>query len=152
MNKKNILICIFAVSIVIVGLALYLYVGNQNNDVSTFDNSQNSTNEESIQDISDENSVDNDSGQNLVVIFHNGAGPMCLEAIEFFQEYEIEYREHLNSDSDFRELLNENKSLYDVSEGVSNTFGYYPIIFINNRAFSGFSELVKNEILIELDM
>jgi len=83
-----------------------------------------------------------------LVIFHNGTGPMCIEALDFFQRYSITYVEHLTSDSDFADQLsNYRNQSGGVSEGVSSSFGYYPIIFLENRAFSGFDNTVKTDIL-----
>ena len=83
-----------------------------------------------------------------LVIFHNGSGAMCLEALDFFEENDIEYTEYLNSEEDFRENLNIYKDAYnDVSEGVSTEFGYYPMIFYKGRAFSGFNDDIANTIL-----
>jgi hypothetical protein len=82
------------------------------------------------------------------VMFHNGTGSMCLEAIDFFEENEIEYTEYLNSEEDFRENLNRYKEAYDdVSEGVSTEFGYYPMIFYKGRAFSGLNDDIAETIL-----
>ena len=97
-----------------------------------------------------ENSTED--GENIysdeLVVFHNGTGPMCLEALEFFSENDIEYIEYLTTDSNFSERLSEYRSEYgDVSEGVSTSFGYYPIIFYKDRAFSGFNDDIREVIL-----
>lgn len=89
-----------------------------------------------------------------IVMYHNGTGPMCLEAIEFFEENEIAYEEHLTTDENFRTLLDERISEYGgVSEGVSESFGYYPMIFVGGRAFSGFDDGVELELrdILNLD-
>jgi len=86
--------------------------------------------------------------EEAVVMFHNGVGSMCLDAIDFFEENNIEYTEYLTTDSNFNTLLNEYRDTSNgVSEGVSTSFGYYPMIFIGDRAFSGFSEEIGEEIL-----
>lgn len=82
-----------------------------------------------------------------VVVFHNNTGPMCVEALAFFEENGIDYEEHLTSDIDFSELLEDYKEETPVSEGVSENFGYYPMIFVGGRAFSGFSDEIGDEII-----
>ncbi len=84
--------------------------------------------------------------KNEVTIFHNGQGPMCLDLLEFLDENNIEYEEHLNTDMDFVSQLNAHKVDNPTSEGVSETYGYYPIIFIQGRAFSGFDESIEEEL------
>lgn len=88
-----------------------------------------------------------------IVIFHNGVGPMCLEALEFFKENGYEYIEYKTEDEVFMEKLLEYKSGFNSSEGVSESFGYYPIIFVKDRAFSGFNDLVEDSIesIVEWD-
>jgi len=56
----------------------------------------------------------------------------------------------LTSDPDFSQRLAAKEEKFTQSEGVSDSFGFYPIIFIKNRAFSGFNEQIKNEILKEI--
>jgi hypothetical protein len=73
------------------------------------------------------------------VVFHNNKGEMCLEMIEYFKENNYEFTEHLTTDEDFSEKLNQYKNKFNQSEGVSDSFGYYPMIFINDQAFSGFN-------------
>jgi len=87
---------------------------------------------------------------NKIVVFHNGKGEMCLEALEFFETINYPIEEHLNTEQGFRDSLNELKSNFEESEGVSGSFGYYPIIFIKNRAFSGFNDYIESEILKEI--
>ncbi len=82
------------------------------------------------------------------LVFHNGIGSMCTEALEFFEENEIEYTEHLTTENDFYTLLNEYKDEFDnTSEGVSAAFSYYPMIFMGDKAFSGFNDTIAEEIL-----
>ena len=93
-----------------------------------------------------EDSIDLEDGQ--LAIFHNGTGPMCLEALEFFDENDIKYVEHLTMDSDFSEKLTQYQDLYgNQSEGVSVSFGYYPFIFYKDTVFSGFNDDIGDEIL-----
>jgi len=87
---------------------------------------------------------------NKILVFHNGKGEMCLEALEFFKTINYPIEEHLNTEQDFTDNLNGLRSSFEESEGVSKSFGYYPVIFIKNRAFSGFNDYVKEEILKEI--
>ena len=95
-----------------------------------------------------ENSSDDTNEDSSVIIFHNGVGEMCLEALDFFEDNSIEYTEYLTTDDDFDTKLSEYKEKVDyVSSGVSTTFGYYPMIFIGDKAFSGFNNEIGEEIL-----
>jgi hypothetical protein len=74
---------------------------------------------------------------------------MCIDAIEFFEENSIEYVEYLTTDEDFNEKLDSYMDKYgNVSEGVSTSYGYYPIIFYKDKVFSGFNEEIGNAILM----
>jgi len=67
--------------------------------------------------------------------------------INFFKKNNIEYVEHLTTDTDFGTQLNAYKGNVSKSEGVSDSYDYYPIIFVGGRAFSGFNEEIGEEIL-----
>ena len=98
-----------------------------------------------VEDITKE-VVDNEKENSEIVIFHNGTGPMCMEALSFLRTQGYEYTEYLNTDEDFSIKINEYKADFEKSEGVSETFSYYPIIFIKGRAFSGFNQTVQESI------
>lgn len=87
--------------------------------------------------------------ENTLVIFHNGTGAMCLEALDWLAAMQSEYpdlvvEEHLTTDLAGLALLGQLKSHYEQSQGVSTTFGYLPLIFFRGQAFSGFNDEVKN--------
>ncbi len=82
-----------------------------------------------------------------IVMYHNGTGSMCLDAIEFLETLDYESEQRLNTEGDFYNDLNALKSIYGDSDGVSTSYGYFPIIFVKDRAFSGFNEEIKAEIL-----
>lgn len=86
-----------------------------------------------------------------MVVFHNGQGEMCLEFLDFIRTINYSFEEHLVSEENFYELFNSYKKNFNSSEGFSNSFGYYPIVFINNKAYSGFNENVKENILEEVN-
>ncbi len=86
-----------------------------------------------------------------LIMFHNGRGPMCLEQLKFLESIKPQYpslviEEHLTTEQGTRELLNQLKSEYDKSEGISENFGYLPITFINSHAYSGFNSKVKEKL------
>ncbi len=85
-----------------------------------------------------------------LVMYHNGTGPMCLDAVNFTENLDYTVEEHLTTESDFYDNLNELKETYGTSEGVSRSFDYYPIIFIKDKAFSGFNDEVKEKIENEI--
>jgi len=82
-----------------------------------------------------------------IVVFHNGTGPMCQQFFEFTDTITYPVEAHLTSETGFWETLNGLKEEFGSSEGLSNSFGYFPIIFIRNRAFSGFNDTIKETIL-----
>ncbi len=108
-------------------------------------------NTENIQQDNKEILVNKSEGSKIIV-FHNNKGPMCLEFLDFVKalDYPIEIEQHLVEDKDFSKTLMSYKEKHIESEGFSSSYGYYPIIFINDRAFSGFNEEVKSEILKEI--
>ena len=78
-------------------------------------------------------------------IFHNGAGPMCVQALDWLANLqtthpELSVTEHLTFEADQVELLLQLEAQYGTSQGVSEDFGYLPIIFFQNQAFSGFND------------
>ncbi|MDD2270282.1 MAG: hypothetical protein PHG60_01735 [Candidatus Dojkabacteria bacterium] len=76
-----------------------------------------------------------------LAMFHNGAGDMCIDAIDFLKKNNIKYVEYLNTEGDFEKNLSLYRQEYgNESEGVSTSYGYYPMIFYKGRAFSGFNE------------
>lgn len=87
---------------------------------------------------------------NKLMIFHNGAGPMCLDVLDFIKTIDYPVEQHLDVQEGFSEKLNNLRQEFASSEGVHPLFGYYPIIFIKDRVFSGFNESIKMEILKEI--
>jgi hypothetical protein len=87
---------------------------------------------------------------NKLMMFHNGSGSMCLEAINFIKSIDYSVEEYLNTQAGFEEKLSNLIEEFGSSEGVHPLFGYYPMIFIRDRAFSGFNDSIKAEILKEI--
>ncbi|MBD3360157.1 MAG: hypothetical protein GF365_05655 [Candidatus Buchananbacteria bacterium] len=107
-----------------------------------------------VQDIGkagqEQESADTSAVDNKILMFHNGTGPMCLDAMEFVEDINYPVEQVLNDEENFRQRFNEIKNKFEQSQGVSDSFGYYPIIFVNDKAFSGFNEQIKNQILSEI--
>ena len=87
---------------------------------------------------------------NKLMMFHNGSGPMCLDALDFIETIDYQVEEYLDTEKDFYDVFNNVKKEFSSSEGIHPLFGYYPIIFIKDRVFSGFNDSIKNEILKEI--
>jgi hypothetical protein len=88
--------------------------------------------------------------QNKIVVFHNGQGPMCLDFLEFIKTIKYPVEQHLTTDNDFGSQLEAYKTKFGKSNGVDENFGYYPIIFIGDKAYSGFDDDIKQDILKHL--
>ena len=82
------------------------------------------------------------SGDKLVM-FHNGQGPMCRDARTFIAGLDYPVEEHLVGERDFITLLERYRAPFASSEGVSIAFEFFPLIFIEGRAFSGFDPHVR---------
>ncbi|MBD3398566.1 hypothetical protein GF412_04980 [Candidatus Micrarchaeota archaeon] len=85
--------------------------------------------------------------ENKLVMFHNGKGPMCIEALQFIETIDYPVEQHLDTEEGFREDLDALKETYGNSEGISESYGYFPIIFVEDKAYSGFNEEIEDEIL-----
>jgi hypothetical protein len=83
---------------------------------------------------------------NKIVMYHNGLGSMCLDALDYLETVDYTVEEHLVGEDNFTSSLQDLQEVYQVSEGVSVNFGFYPMIFIQDRAFSGFNEDIQDEI------
>lgn len=110
-----------------------------------YEEEENVVNPCKVEDLNENSTYIPQDNSKRVVIFHNGKGSMCLELLDFLKANNIKYEGHLNTDTDFVSQLNSYKK--GSSEGVSDTYEYYPIIFIGERAFSGFNseigEMIK---------
>jgi hypothetical protein len=76
-------------------------------------------------------------------MFHNGVGPMCKEAEAFLDGLDYPVEEHLSGEKNFLTLLDRYRVKFPQTEGVSDSYEYFPIIFVGDRAFSGFDEEVR---------
>ena len=151
MGKKSILMLMIIVCLAVLGAAIFLIIWTGWGKTTVTDNLANGTTDQT--EVTDGLSTQPSSAQPEVVMFHNDTGPMCIEAKEFFEENGIQFEEHLTTDSDFSELLFEYKAKFNgQSEGESSSFGYYPMIFLENKAFSGYNDSVGEQILKELGL
>ena len=87
-----------------------------------------------------------------LTVFHNGQGPMCLEFLEFIKKIDYPIEQYLDSQSNFYQTLENYKAKFNRSQGLSTDFAYYPIIFIKDKAFSGFNQDIKQAILDEISV
>jgi len=87
---------------------------------------------------------------NKIVMFHNGVGPMCKEAEAFLEGLDYPVEEHLSTEKNFLMLLDRYRAKFPKTEGVSDSYEYFPIIFLKDRAFSGFDEEVRRAIEEEI--
>jgi hypothetical protein len=53
---------------------------------------------------------------------------------------------HLTTDTDFGTQLNAYKGSISKSEGISDSYGYYPIIFVDEKAYSGLAKRLRRNI------
>lgn len=82
-----------------------------------------------------------------VVVFHNNTGPMCIEALNFFSENNIKIKQYINTENDYYKMLGVYQKKVPISQGFSNDFQYFPFIFVGDKAYSGFSQQIGDEIL-----
>ena len=89
--------------------------------------------------------VNDASDADTLLIFHNNNGPMCLAALDWLDGVRSEHpaltiEEHLTYEAGESELLAQLEAQFQASEGVSTDFEYLPIVFFQDRAFSGFDD------------
>ena len=93
--------------------------------------------------------ADNTPDPDILLIFHNNTGPMCLDALDWLADVAETYpaltiEEHLTYESgEAARLLEYEEPYAGVSQGVSTSFQYLPIIFFQGQAFSGFDADVE---------
>ncbi|MGI5898276.1 MAG: polysaccharide deacetylase family protein [Candidatus Dojkabacteria bacterium] len=109
-----------------------------------FQDEENVINPCKVEDLNEDSTYVPKEKNNRVVVFHNNSGTMCMDFLDFLKENKIDYEEHKTTDTDFVSQLNSYKK--GKSEGVSDSYGYYPIIFIGDKAFSGFNKDIEGDI------
>jgi hypothetical protein len=93
---------------------------------------------------------------NSLLIFHNNSGPMCLEALDWLGEMKAQHpalqvEEHLVTQPAETLLLSQIETEFSESNGVSNRFGYLPIIFYQDQAYSGFNQDVAAALQVVME-
>lgn len=81
-----------------------------------------------------------------IMMFHNGQGPMCLEALDFMTTLDYPIEQYIEGQAGYNEAFSQVRAEFSSSEGIHPLFGYYPMIFVKDRAFSGFNESVERAI------
>lgn len=114
-----------------------------------YENEENVFNPCKIEDLNSDSAVSSEDLKKSknIVIFYNAQGEMCVEAFKFLEAHNLVYESHSAVDTDFISQLNAHKLDIKKSKGVSEDYGYYPIIFIKGQAFSGFNKEVGDKIL-----
>lgn len=138
--RKNILLVLIGILISILGLIYTSYILEKEKD--------NPYQQENLLEEKEEIPSNTEEAEYTLLVFHNGKGPMCLEAIQFFKDNNLKYTEYLNTQEDFNIQVSKYTSKFqNISKGVSTSFGYYPIIIIGDNAYSGFNTQIGEEIL-----
>lgn len=85
----------------------------------------------------------------MLIMFHNSRGPMCLQQLKYLESMtekcpSLIIEQHLTTESGTADLLESMRQDYGASEGVSESFAYLPITFVNGHAYSGFNAKVAD--------
>ncbi|MBU0615612.1 MAG: hypothetical protein KJ601_05970 [Nanoarchaeota archaeon] len=99
--------------------------------------------------------VENLNEEPKLIMFHNNQGPMCIEQLSFLEGQKKKFpnliiEEYLTTEQKTYAKMIEIRSSFSVSKGVSSSFGYLPITFVNHNAYSGFNDEVKS--MLEKDI
>lgn len=147
MQKRGIVLILL-----LIGLAIFLFYGTSSKNVENQDDLKNRDikiiDDREIADINIEGEDDLEEG---IIVFGNNYGEMCLDLKSFLDSEGYSYINYSPSDSNFYTKIEYYKKNYKKSEGMSLSFGYYPIVFIGDRAFSGFDNNIKEEIKKVID-
>ena len=89
--------------------------------------------------------------RDALVMFHNNSGPMCLAALAWLEQIqnqypELRFEEHLLDQPGETLLLARTIASFPGSNGPSNNFGYLPVIFYQDQAYSGFDDDVAQDL------
>lgn len=91
------------------------------------------------------------ANESKLMVFHNNEGPMCIDMLDWLEDVESSHpdlavEEHLTYEPGETELMQSLIAQHGGSMGESASFEYYPIIFFEGRAFSGFNRQVEDEL------
>lgn len=81
-----------------------------------------------------------------MIVFWNENGAMCIDLKQFLNEKNYPFIAYSPGDEGFSSTLSSYTQSFSRSEGISASFGYYPIIFFKGHAFSGFNDEIKEKL------
>lgn len=136
MNTKGIVTFLFLIAFTV------FYFVNAENDIKP----NNGRNIEIIDEREAVNIEDDFIEESEIIVFGNNRGELYSDLKWFLESQNYSFTDYSTSNSNFSNKLKEYKKEYKKSEGMSTNFRYYPIIFVKDRVFSGFSEKIKEEI------
>jgi peptidoglycan/xylan/chitin deacetylase (PgdA/CDA1 family) len=89
--------------------------------------------------------------EGTLMILHNNQGPMCMDALEWLDSIRADYlnlsvEEYLTTEQGGADMLADIETHFGSSEGISDDFGYLPVIVYESHAYSGFDESIGDEI------
>lgn len=91
-----------------------------------------------------------------LIMIHNGRGIMCLSELQFLKHVgqicpSLVIEEHNTDYSSTSKVMGQLMVKYSKSIGVSTRFEYLPFTFINNKAYSGFNDDIKEQMIIDIE-
>ncbi len=92
--------------------------------------------------------ADEKDQSDVIIMIHNNKGPMCLDQLDFLDRMKRKYpsimlEEHYTYDEGTSNIMYGLKQKHAESIGVSRSYGYLPITFFNDKAYSGFNDAVE---------
>ncbi len=84
--------------------------------------------------------------ENFIVVFESTNKELSQDLFTFLEESNYSYTSYSPKDKEFLTELEKYKKEHRTSKGLSKNFRHYPIIFFNDKAFSGFNREAKKEL------
>ena len=78
-----------------------------------------------------------------IIIFHNGAGEDTKQANGFVNTLTYQVEEYVYPEGQSKGYFLGLKDFYKESLGESDSFGYFPVIFIQDKAYSGWNDEIE---------
>lgn len=80
-----------------------------------------------------------------LVIFHNNTGPMCFACLDWIADAKTRFpdlvvKEYLVYEPAGSLMLAQLMQQSPTSQGVSTSYGYLPVLFLQGQGFSGFND------------
>jgi len=82
-----------------------------------------------------------------IIIFHNGIGEKTKQARGFVSTLTYPVEEYTYPEGSSKGYFLGLKDFYKISSGESESFGYFPIIFIGENAYSGFNDEIQEAVI-----